>query len=151
MSQTHELARLLLHANRAMEQVMLQRLEQAGDPGLRMGHLTVLRVLPPHGVARLNALAEAAGVTRQAIAQIVAELADLGVVEVEVDTSDRRARVVGYTDTGRTGYETAMRAFAGIEADLATSLGPRRLAGLKSALRAVTTSATNLHATAPRD
>ena len=95
MKTTHDLARLLLHANRAVEQVMLQRLETVGVPGLRMGHLTLLRVLPTHGVARLNELAEAAGVTRQAIAQIVAELADLGVVEVAVDDTDRRARVVG--------------------------------------------------------
>jgi DNA-binding MarR family transcriptional regulator len=151
MRETNELARLLLHANRAVEQVMLQRLEAVWVPGLRMGHLTVLRVLPPHGVARLNELAEAAGVTRQAIAQIVAELAGLGVVEVRVDATDRRARVVGYTDSGRTGYEAAMRAFVGIEADLATSLGQRRLAGLKSALRAVTTSATDLHAKTSRD
>ena len=82
-----------------------------------------------------------AGVTRQAIGQIVAELAELGVVEVKVDHADRRARVVGYTDQGRAGYRTAMLAFGTIEGELAAALGQRRLAGLKSALRAVTTTA----------
>jgi DNA-binding MarR family transcriptional regulator len=119
MRRPQDLAPLLLHANRAVEQVMLQRLEQVGIPGLRMGHLTLLRVLPPHGVARLNELADAAGVTRQAIAQIVAELVTMGVVEVRVDDADRRARVVGYTTTGRDGFAAARHAFAGIESDLA--------------------------------
>ena len=141
MTDTADLAHLLLQANRAVERVMLQRLEGVGVPGLRMGHLTLLRVLPPDGSARVFELAAAAGVTRQAIGQIVAELAELGVVEVNIDHADRRARVVGYTDHGRAGYRTAMLAFGTIEGELAAALGQRRLAGLKSALRAVTTTA----------
>ena len=145
MTDTADLANLLLRANRAVEHVMLRRLEKVGIPGLRMGHLTLLRVLPPDGSARVSELADAAGVTRQAIGQIVAELAQLGVVEVRVDAADRRARSVGYTDYGRRGYETAMRAFGAIEGDLAAALGERRLSTLKSALRAVTTAAGQAH------
>ena len=141
MRQTADLAYHLLRANRAVEAVLLARLESVGIPGLRMGHLTVLRVLPPTGSARVSELAAAAGVTRQAVAQIVAELEALGVVEVQVDAEDRRARAVAYTDYGRNGYHLAMEAFTGIEAELAAALGERRLASLKRALAAVAVAA----------
>jgi DNA-binding MarR family transcriptional regulator len=141
MTDTADLASLLLQANRAVESVMLLRLAQVGIPGLRMGHLTLLRVLPPDGSGRVSELADAAGVTRQAIGQIVAELVELAVVEVHVDQADRRARTVGYTEYGRRGYETAMQEFGAIEGELAAALGARRLATLKSALRAVTQAA----------
>jgi DNA-binding MarR family transcriptional regulator len=142
MSETADLAHLLLQANRAVEQVMLQRLITVGIPGLRLGHLTLLRVLPPDGSARVSELADAAGVSRQAIGQLVADLERLGVLEVQVDRTDRRARTVGYTQYGRTGYHTAMTTFGAIEAHLTATLGIRRLATLKSALRAVTAVAT---------
>ena len=141
MAETADLAHHLLQANRAVEQVMLARLETVGIPGLRMGHLTLLRVLPPDAAVRVSDLAAAAGVTRQAITQLATELAAMGVVEVRVDETDRRARTVSYTEYGRSGYHLAMQAFSGIEVDLAASLGERRLAGLKRALHDVAAAA----------
>ncbi len=138
------LARLLLEANRAVERLMLERLEQAGVPGLRMGHLTLLRVLPHDGAGRLSDLAAAAGVTRQAIAQIVADLAAKGVVEVRPDPADRRARIVQYTRAGRSGHIRALEAFGSIERDLLAQLGPRRLSSIKTGLAALTRASTQL-------
>jgi DNA-binding MarR family transcriptional regulator len=149
MTEPADLAHLLLQANRSVEQVMLRRLADVGIPGLRLGHLTLLRVLPVGGLARVSELADAAGVTRQAIGQLVADLTVLGVVDVQVDPADRRARTVGYTDYGRDGYHTAMRTFGTIEAELASALGTRRLATLKSSLRAVTAVTVRAGAEAP--
>jgi len=149
MAERTDLAHLLLSANRAMEQAMLRRLEVVGVPGLRMGHLTVLRVLPANGSARVSELADAAGVTRQAIAQVVADLVQLGVVEVRVDETDRRARSVAYTDYGRRGYRTAMGSFGQIEHEIAAAVGPRRMSTLKSALQTVATAAARAPDTRP--
>jgi hypothetical protein len=77
MTETADLAHLLLPANRAVEQITLRRLADVGIPGLRLGHLTLLRVLPVEGSARVSEPADAAGVTRQAIGQLVADLAVL--------------------------------------------------------------------------
>jgi DNA-binding MarR family transcriptional regulator len=141
-----DLARLLLEANRAVERLMLERLDQAGVPGLRMGHLTLLRVLPHDGAGRLSDLAAAAGVTRQAIAQIVADLAAKGIVEVKPDPADRRARMVQYTQTGRRGHIKALEAFMSIERDLLSELGPRRLSSAKAGLAAITRASNQLTA-----
>lgn len=146
-----DLARLLLEANRAVERLMLERLGQAGVPGLRMGHLTLLRVLPHDGAGRLSDLAAAAGVTRQAIAQIVGDLAVKGIVEVTPDPADRRARIVQYTRAGRLGHIKAREAFISIERDLLAGLGPRRLSSVKTGLAAITQASTQLTAQATPD
>ena len=49
---------------------------------------------------RISDMAARAGITKQSMGEVVRELVDHGVLEMSVDPSDRRAKVVTYTDFG---------------------------------------------------
>jgi DNA-binding MarR family transcriptional regulator len=132
-----DLARLLLGATRAFEHEMLARLAQAGLDMLAPRHLTVLRALDAGAGARASAIARDAGVTRQAVAQVVAELEQLGIVEQAPDATDARAKLVRYTTFGLDGYRRALTVFTELEREHVELLGPTRIAALKQDLRSI--------------
>jgi DNA-binding MarR family transcriptional regulator len=132
-----DLARALLDATRSFEHVMLARLAQAGLGMLAGRHLPVLRGLDPDHGARASALARDAGITRQAIAQVIAELEHLGIVEQIPDPTDGRAKIVRYTPYGLDGYHRAMSVFTELEREAAKAIGPDRLVVLIGDLQAL--------------
>jgi DNA-binding MarR family transcriptional regulator len=101
--------------------------------GLR--HLSVLRGLDAGEGARASALAREAGVTRQAIGQVIAELEQLDIVEQIPDPSDARAKIVRYTPFGKRGYLRALAVFTELEREAIQSIGPGRIAALKQDLQ----------------
>lgn len=117
----------------ALEAAMLERLRAAGIEGLRPTHNTVLRHLDEHGT-RATELAQRAGLTRQALTQIVDELERLGYVSRIDDPTDRRAKLVVYTDRGRQGFAASRSIIAGLEADAERRLGRTRYAHLREGL-----------------
>jgi DNA-binding MarR family transcriptional regulator len=117
-----------------MEREMIERLARAGLDTLRPGHFTVLRALDPGDGMRASALARDAGVSRQAIGQVVADLGQLGIIEQVPDPSDARAKLVRYTRSGRAGYRRALAVFTDLERELAERVGPERVASLKADL-----------------
>jgi DNA-binding MarR family transcriptional regulator len=136
MASSPELARLLRRANRSVERQMMRAVAAAGLDMLQAQHLTVLRVLDADSDGtRITELARDADVSRQAVQQIVAQLARLGIVETLTDPRDARARLVRYTPRGRAGYLRCMDAFAEIERDYQKRLGNSRMSQLKNALR----------------
>jgi DNA-binding MarR family transcriptional regulator len=130
-----DLARMLLNATRAFEHEMMARLATAGLEMLTIGHFPVLRGLDPDHGARASTLARDAGVTRQAIAQVVAELEQLGIVEQTPDPTDARAKIVRYTPFGLDGYHRAMAVFTDLEREAARRIRPDRIAALKQDLQ----------------
>lgn len=68
-------------------------------------------------------LAEKLGITPQAVAQLVRELAEMGLVERVPDPDDGRARLVRFTRRGRKDILDGFRVFEGVEADLREQLG----------------------------
>lgn len=131
-----ELARLLRLATRSAEREMMDAVARVGLDMLKPRHMTLLRVLDPGSDGtRISDLARDADVSRQAIQQVVVELAGLGIVETVGDPSDARARLVRYTPFGLAGFRRCMREFAGIERAHADRLGARRMSALKEALR----------------
>ena len=50
---------------------------------------------------RISVLARCAGMTKQAMGQLVRDLEGLGYLTLGPDPSDRRAKLVTYTDSGR--------------------------------------------------
>jgi DNA-binding MarR family transcriptional regulator len=132
-----DLARLLLNATRAFEREMIDRLAQAGLDVLAPRHLTVLRALDAGDGTRPSTIARDAGVTRQAIAQVVAELERLGIVEQFPDPTDARAKIVRYTPFGLDGYRRALAVFTELEREQIQRLGPDRVAALKHDLRSL--------------
>jgi DNA-binding MarR family transcriptional regulator len=136
-----DLARLLLNATRTFEREMIARLAQAGLYMLAPRHLPVLRALDPTTGTRASVIARDAGVTRQAIAQVVAELEQLDIVDQHPDPTDARAKIVRYTPFGLRGYHTALAVFTELEREQIQRLGADRVAALKQDLRSLATIA----------
>jgi DNA-binding MarR family transcriptional regulator len=108
-------------------------LERAGSPGLRLSHAVLLRHLDREGT-RASVLAERAGLTRQAITQAVDDLERLGYVTRLPDPDDGRAKIVAYTDHGRTAFDASRAIIADLETAYAERVGPRRYATMRGAL-----------------
>ncbi|MBL8950063.1 MAG: MarR family transcriptional regulator [Myxococcaceae bacterium] len=73
---------------------------EAGRPVLREAHTKLLPHLQAPDGVRITELARVLGVTKQAVQPLVAELAEAGVVRVEADPADARARRVSLTAHG---------------------------------------------------
>lgn len=86
---------------------------------------------------RITELARRVGVTKQAVAPLVAELEAEGVVRVVPDPSDGRARLVKFTVHGLKEMQRGMEVFRALEASFAKELGAKRMAALHDALAAL--------------
>ena len=67
---------------------------------LRGSQFRILSMVPTTGGRRLTDLATIGDMTKQAMGEFVADLADRGYVTVEPDPSDRRVRQVSLTPSG---------------------------------------------------
>jgi DNA-binding MarR family transcriptional regulator len=105
----------------------------AAGIGLRSVHNHVLRHLDLDGT-RASVIAERAGLTRQAITQIVDELVAAGVVTREPDPQDGRAKRIVYTDAGRAQFDASRARIAAIEDGWRAQLGDERWADLRAGL-----------------
>jgi DNA-binding MarR family transcriptional regulator len=105
---------LLRRSARVMVDEITGRMEAAGYPWAPARHYPVFENIDPDGT-RLTVLAGRAGITHQAMAQLVCELEERGIVERTPDPSDGRARLVRLTDDGRQRVRVAVREIAEIE------------------------------------
>jgi DNA-binding MarR family transcriptional regulator len=85
-----------------VERVGAETRRQSAATGtqLRPSHLRLLSLTPPAGM-RVTDLAGRAGITKQALGELVAALQRAGLVEVATDARDRRVRLVRPTPAGR--------------------------------------------------
>ncbi len=128
------LGRLLFRGYRAINLRLLDELRAAGHPGLRLGHVGVLSNLDYDQGTRQVAVAERAGVTKQAIGPVVRELERLGYVRTDPDPTDHRATLVSLTETGRQVIEHAQPVIDQIEDSIRASIGPDQYAELEHLL-----------------
>jgi DNA-binding MarR family transcriptional regulator len=105
-----------------LRQRVRQRLSDAGFPELRDSHGYLFQHLML-GPMTIGALADAVGVTQQAVSKTVIELERSGYVRRRGDSADRRVRTVELTDRGEAAIEAARKARAEIDADVRRSLG----------------------------
>lgn len=91
--------RLMIQLFRAFETRVVEELQNRGFEDVTLSHLGVLRHLNPEGL-RITALADDAGVTKQAMGQMVREIQKRGYVETQPDPADGRAKLVVYTPRG---------------------------------------------------
>jgi DNA-binding MarR family transcriptional regulator len=130
---SRNLGTLLREPFMAMSEEVRQRLVAQGYPDSRLGHGAVFAYLDAAGT-RVSVLAGRAGMTKQAMAELVAHLEARGYVERIPDPSDRRAKLVRATRRGRRMARAAGRALAEIEAEWAVRVGRRKLAQLRRLL-----------------
>lgn len=107
-----------------------------GMTGLRPVHAVLL--VPLLGGGRhASDLAESLGVSRQAVAQVVARLEQDGYLARITDPGDARAKLICLTPRGRAALR-AMRATAlAVEEEWRERLGPERLAAFRDTLLAL--------------
>jgi DNA-binding MarR family transcriptional regulator len=125
--------RLLLRAHRAFSQRAAELLHARGYPGVTLRHIDLL----PHidaGGTRATVLARRAGMTKQGMGKLVAELEAQGLVERGPDPADRRAQLVRFTPAGMDFLAVAVEVVQALEGEYRAILGPERLDALKSSL-----------------
>lgn len=117
----------------AIQRRIIRELNAAGFDGLSMPHMAVLQFPGPDGV-RPSALAERAGMSKQAINRLLKSLEELDYI-VRLDAPDEdRARVVRLTKRGRAAYSKILGILESIEHDWRAELGPKDFAQLKELL-----------------
>lgn len=107
---------------------------EAGRPVLREAHTRLLPYLQTPDGIRITDLAKAVGVTKQAAQPLVAELAEQGIVHIQPDRSDARAKRVFLTERGLDALVHGTGVLLRIEDELAQRLGPRARQALKTNL-----------------
>ena len=117
----------------ALQREVYGGLAARGFPGIRPAHSAVFRHIGPDG-ARLTALAERAGMTKQSMAYLVDGLEEAGHLRSAPDPNDGRARIVRLTAKGERVLDALLDLSAEAEARVADRIGKRRAAKLRRAL-----------------
>jgi len=117
----------------AIQRRIVTELNAAGFEELRVAHMAVLQFPGPDGV-RPGVLADRAGMSKQAMNQLLRSLEGLGYLVRSTAPDEGRARVVRVTRRGRAAYAKIHDILRDIEREWSTVLGPRRFAELKGLL-----------------
>jgi DNA-binding MarR family transcriptional regulator len=131
--QISDIAPVLMQAARAQLSAMMSRLSARGFDGLTPTFATVIPLLDATGM-RSTALAQRAGVTKQAMSQLVRLLEQRDYVEQVPDPSDTRAKVVRLTRRGVALRKACAEVRHELHAAAAKALGEKNLARLQKDL-----------------
>lgn len=129
------LARLLDRTFTAVEAEVQSRLEEGGY-GLERVYLPVVRNVSLDG-SRITNIAERAGLSKQTVGPLVRNLEERGILRVDPDPTDGRAKLVRYTDLGFQGLSARLDSIKSIERSCAQALGAGGLNRLKRDLKTV--------------
>jgi DNA-binding MarR family transcriptional regulator len=129
-----DLLRLLLAAHRSLAGELGDGLVERGYPDARPGHAGVFRFIDARSGTRLTELAERAGMSKQAMMQVVDDLESRGFVRRVRDPEDGRAKMVRLTAKGRRFRPEARRAIQAVEGRARRGLGDRRYEQLRASL-----------------
>ncbi len=133
MAETEHLNRMLLDAFRAVDRQVDAALEARGSSNLSPRHATALVLIDKKGI-RLTDLAARAGITKQAMMQVVNDLARFGLVTRSKDPNDARAKTVNLTAKGQKERAEASKAVSSAEQKVRRRLGPDRYEALRATL-----------------
>src|SRR3954462_3314691 len=114
----------------AIHRRIINELNAAGFEDLRVPHMAVLQFPGPDGV-RPGTLAERAGMSKQAMNQLLRSLEDLGYIVRSDAPEEGRARIIRFTKRGRAAYSRVYDILRDIEHEWSAELGPRHFAQLK--------------------
>ncbi len=117
----------------AIHRRLISALNAAGFDDLRVPHMAVLQFPGPDGI-RPGTLAERAGMSKQAMNQLLRSLESLGYIVRSDVPGEGRARIVRLTRRGRTAYAKIHDILRDIEREWSAELGARRFTELKALL-----------------
>lgn len=127
--------RLLVRANVVHAEAVTRRIHAEGFTELQAGWPRLLGHLDTDGT-RIGTIARRAGMTRQAVGQMLDDIERAGCVRRERDPDDARAVRVVFTPRGRAMLECAVRNMAAVEAEHAAVMGEEAWRGFKRGLEA---------------
>jgi DNA-binding MarR family transcriptional regulator len=117
----------------AIQRRIISELNAAGFEELRVPHMAVLQFPGPDGV-RPGTIAERAGMSKQAINQLLRSLEGLGYIVRSDAAGEGRARIIRLTKRGRAAYSRIHAILREIEREWGRELGPKPFAQLKKLL-----------------
>jgi len=117
----------------AIQRRIIKELNAAGFEELRVPHIAVLQFPGPDGV-RPGTLAERAGMSKQAMNQLLRSLEGLGYIVRSDAAHEGRARIIRLTKRGRAAYSQIHEILREIEREWSSELGPKPFAQLKELL-----------------
>jgi len=120
----------------AIHRRIIAGLNASGFDELRLPHIAVLQFPGPEG-GRPGELAERAGISKQAMNQLLKSLEAFGYIARSGAEDDGRRRVVRLTRRGRAAYAKIADILRDIEREWSAELGARTFAELKSLLTRV--------------
>jgi len=124
---------LLRIPSEAIHRRLIRDLNAAGFEALSLPHMAVLQFPGPDGV-RPGALAERAGISKQAMNQLLGTLEGLGYVARSALPQEGGGRMVRLTKRGHAAYAKMADILRDIEREWTAELGPKRFAQLKALL-----------------
>ena len=117
----------------AIHRRIIDELNAAGFEELRVPHMAVLQFPSPDGV-RPGTLAERAGISKQAMNQLLRSLEGFEYVARSAHPDEGRARIVRLTKRGRAAYAKIHEILRDIEREWSAELGPKYFSQLKQLL-----------------
>lgn len=124
---------LLRLPSQAIHRRLISDLNKAGFDDLRLPHIAVLQYPDPDG-SRPSELAERAGISKQAMNQLLQSLEQLGYIQRVPDERDRRARIVRFSKRGRSAWNKIYEILVEIESEWRATLGATHFDQLKGLL-----------------
>lgn len=110
---------------------------EARRPVLREAHTRLVpHLMDPAGI-RIVDLAAKVGVTKQAVAPLIQELADEGIVTVTPDPDDKRAKRATLTAHGLAAMMHGTGVLIALEHELSGAMGAARMKELRASLQAL--------------
>jgi len=131
---SNNLPRLLREFFRDYDHRVLEGIAARGYTDIRPSHSQVLANLGT-GSVRVTELAERARVTQQAMGKMLKELERMGYIDRAIDSSDKRAKEIRFTDRGLKLVADAMEVVDEVRDYYASKIGQRRLNALEENLR----------------
>lgn len=129
----YNMGRVLINASNRFERRVLQILTEEGHGEIRYSHINLTRNLDVGGTITTE-LARRAGMTKQAMGEIVEQCEQLGLVERIRDKKDARAKIVRFTKLGLQWLESFHLALVKAEEEMRNELGYLRTDAILSAL-----------------
>jgi len=117
----------------AIHRRIIKELNAAGFEELRVPHMAALQFPGPDGV-RPGMLADRAGMSKQAMNQLLRSLDALGYITRSDTPDEGRARIVRLTKRGRAAYAKIHEVLRRIEHEWSAELGPKHFTQLKELL-----------------
>ncbi|MET0286140.1 MAG: MarR family transcriptional regulator [Polyangiales bacterium] len=123
-------------ARLANERALARGNELSGHARVKGAHVALLPHLTYEGV-RVVELARQLEISKQAVSQTLAEMVELGVVELSPDPTDGRAKLARLTAAGAASIAQGLAVLESLERELAEEIGDPRMRSLHDALGAL--------------